>query len=66
VKNGRGILESDQLLWGDPSTKTFVEDYSDSALHFKMDFANSMVKMGNIELKTGPDSEIRTVCSAIN
>ncbi|KAG2396286.1 Cationic peroxidase [Vigna angularis] len=66
LKNGRGILESDQLLWTDASTKTFVEEYSDSALRFKSDFAKSMVKMGNIELKTGSDSEIRTICSAIN
>ena len=27
LKNGRGVLESDQKLWTDPATKTFVQRF---------------------------------------
>ncbi|MED6123800.1 Cationic peroxidase 2 [Stylosanthes scabra] len=65
VRRGRGILQSDQALWTDPSTKPFVQSYSLGST-FNVDFGNSMVKMGNIGVKTGSDGEIRKKCSAFN
>ncbi|XP_047159591.1 cationic peroxidase 2-like [Vigna umbellata] len=67
LRNGRGILQSDQALWNDPSTKSFVQGYlASKASFFNVEFAKSMVKMSTIELKTGTDGEIRKICSAFN
>ncbi|XP_027351641.1 cationic peroxidase 2-like [Abrus precatorius] len=70
LKNGRGILQSDQALWSDASTKTFVQRYLGLrgllGLTFNVEFGKSMVKMSNIGVKTGADGEIRKICSAVN
>ncbi|KAI3978503.1 hypothetical protein MKX01_015678 [Papaver californicum] len=71
LRNGRGVLESDQKLWNDASTRTFVQRFSGpfrglSRLIFNAEFGRSMVKMSNIEVKTGTLGEIRRICSAIN
>lgn len=70
LRSGRGILESDQMLWTDASTKSFVQRYLGvrglQALNFNVEFGRAMVKMSNIEVKTGTDGEIRRVCSKIN
>ncbi|KAK3031494.1 hypothetical protein RJ639_036008, partial [Escallonia herrerae] len=68
--NGRGILESDQKLWTDASTKPFVQRFMGirglAGLSFNIEFGKSMVKMSNTGVKTGTNGEIRKVCSAIN
>ncbi|XP_073026418.1 peroxidase N1-like [Primulina eburnea] len=72
LRSGRGILESDQKLWTDASTQSFVQRYLGIrgllGLTFSVEFGRSMVKMSNIEVKTGSstDGEIRRVCSAVN
>ncbi|MCL7030574.1 hypothetical protein MKW94_007384 [Papaver nudicaule] len=70
LRNGRGVLESDQKLWSDASTRTVVQRFSGprglSRLAFNVEFGRSMVKMSNIEVKTGTQGEIRRICSAIN
>ncbi|XWS54485.1 hypothetical protein CRYUN_Cryun10bG0093600 [Craigia yunnanensis] len=70
LKNGRGILESDQMLWADASTRSIVQSYLGvralQSLKFNIEFGRSMVKMSNIEVKTGTNGEIRKICSAIN
>ncbi|XP_034680727.1 peroxidase N1-like [Vitis riparia] len=70
LKNGRGVLESDQRLWTDASTKTFVQRFLGvrglSGLNFNVEFGKSMVKMSNVGVKTGTEGEIRKVCSSIN
>ncbi|KAJ9687112.1 hypothetical protein PVL29_015818 [Vitis rotundifolia] len=70
LKNGRGILQSDQRLWEDASTRSYVQRFLGirglQALNFNVEFRRSMVKMSNIGVKTGTEGEIRRVCSAIN
>ncbi|CAI9303320.1 unnamed protein product [Lactuca saligna] len=70
LRNRRGVLESDQLLWSDPTTQRLVQRFLGVrgllGLTFNVEFARSMVRMGNIEVKTGTQGEIRRVCSAIN
>ncbi|KAK9110656.1 hypothetical protein Sjap_018716 [Stephania japonica] len=71
LKNGRGVLESDQKLWTDPATRTIVQRYSGTirglfGLRFSVEFARSMVKMSNVGVKTGSQGQIRRVCTAIN
>lgn len=68
--NGRGVLESDQFLYSSDqavsTTRSLVEAYSKNPQLFSTDFANSMVKMGNIEPLTGSAGEIRKNCRVIN
>ena len=70
LKNGRGVLESDQKLWTDASTKTLVQRFLGvrglRGLNFNVEFGRSMVRMSNIGVKTGTEGEIRRVCTAIN
>nr|DAD45009.1 TPA_asm: hypothetical protein HUJ06_003239 [Nelumbo nucifera] len=67
LRNGRGILESDQKLWTDASTRAYVLGFSvGNAGGFYTQFGRSMVKMSNIGVKTGTEGEIRRVCSAVN
>lgn len=44
LRIGRGILQSDQALWNDPSTKSFVQRYLGGfkGLLFNVEFAKSM------------------------
>ena len=70
LRNGREILESDQKLWTDASTKSFVQRFLGvrglQALNFNVEFGRSMVKMSNIGLKSATNGEIHCVCSAVN
>ncbi|PWA46444.1 peroxidase [Artemisia annua] len=70
LRNRRGVLESDAALWNNPATQTLVNRFLGirglAGLTFNVEFGRSMVKMGNIELKTGSQGEIRRVCTAIN
>nr|AAV74521.1 Udp1 peroxidase [Urtica dioica]AAV74522.1 Udp1 peroxidase [Urtica dioica] len=71
LKRGRGVLQSDQVLWTDLRTQPFVRRLLDSeaydALNFKVEFGKAMVKMSLIGVKTNPkESEIRKVCTAVN
>ncbi|KAF5448528.1 hypothetical protein F2P56_029052 [Juglans regia] len=65
LMKGRGVLESDQKLWTDASTKTFVQRFLGVSV-FNVEFGRSMVKMSNVDVKTGTQGEIRKLCSAIN
>ena len=64
-------MQSDQVLWTDASTKSIVEKFMGmrgmpGSTIFNVEFGKAMVKMSNIEVKTGTEGEIRTKCSAIN
>nr|XP_043620032.1 peroxidase 10 [Erigeron canadensis] len=64
--NNAGLLESDQTLMSDPQTASMVKSYSMDPYLFNMDFAASMVKLGNIGVITGQDGEIRKKCGKVN
>ncbi|KAL6517652.1 hypothetical protein OROMI_033353 [Orobanche minor] len=70
LRAGRGVLESDQRLWGDRSTSNVLRQFLGVrgffGLTFKIEFAKSMVKMSKVGVKTGTQGEIRKVCYAIN
>lgn len=71
IRNGFAVLQSDAALYQDEATKRVVDSYIDplSALFgasFEGDFAEAMVKMGMIGIKTGEFGEIRRVCSSFN
>lgn len=65
LRDGKGVLQSDQVLWTDTSTRPIVQRFF--ALNaFSIEFARSMIKMSNIGVLTGTQGEIRKVCGKIN
>ncbi|XP_058110565.1 peroxidase P7-like [Magnolia sinica] len=62
----RGLLHSDQVLFNGGLTDELVKSYSSSPKAFTTDFANSMVKMGNISPLTGKKGQIRKNCRRVN
>lgn len=66
LSRNRGILQSDHVLWTNPTTRPIVQEFMTSRSNFNVQFARSMVKMSNIGVKTGRNGEIRRVCSAVN
>ncbi|OWM71748.1 hypothetical protein CDL15_Pgr005936 [Punica granatum] len=71
IRDRNAVLESDQRLWGDPATRSIVQNYAGSirgllGLRFDIEFPKAMIKMSSIEVKTGADGEITKVCSKFN
>ncbi|KAJ4704286.1 Peroxidase [Melia azedarach] len=62
----RGLLRSDQALFSGGSTDGLVKTYSYNFKAFSNDFANSMIKMGNIKVLTGKQGQIRLNCRKVN
>lgn len=71
IREGFAVLESDAKLNDDILTKSVIDSYF-SPLNpflgpsFEADFVESIVKMGQIGVKTGFLGEIRRVCSRFN
>jgi peroxidase len=62
----RGLFHSDQALFNGGSTDSLVKAYSSNVKAFWTDFANSMVKMGNINPLTGKQGQTRLNCRKVN
>ncbi|KAG0556866.1 hypothetical protein M758_11G081900 [Ceratodon purpureus] len=65
----KGVLESDQKLLTDPSTKGFVKPLADGTeANFMNKFETAMKKLGNLGSTTvvGSKGDIRKVCSVLN
>ncbi|XP_044462659.1 peroxidase 70-like [Mangifera indica] len=62
----KGLLESDQALFSGGSTDELVKTYSYNPKSFSADFANSMIKMGNIKVLTEEQGQIRMNCRKVN
>uniref|UniRef100_A0A5B7BDA4 Peroxidase n=1 Tax=Davidia involucrata TaxID=16924 RepID=A0A5B7BDA4_DAVIN len=62
----KGLLHSDQELFNGGSTDSQVNTYSSNSATFFTDFANAMVKMGNLSPLTGTSGQIRTNCKKTN
>ncbi|KAG9457254.1 hypothetical protein H6P81_001762 [Aristolochia fimbriata] len=71
IRGGFGVIESDAKLYQDESTRAVVDSYigffsSIFGALFESDFTDSIVKMGQIGVKTGSTGEVRRVCSQFN
>ncbi|KAH7570761.1 hypothetical protein JRO89_XS05G0179400 [Xanthoceras sorbifolium] len=66
LKQNKGLLESDQILFSGGSTDNIVDKYSKNPSKFKSDFAAAMIRMGNISPLTGSQGQIRRVCNVVN
>ncbi|MED6211499.1 hypothetical protein PIB30_074280, partial [Stylosanthes scabra] len=62
----QGLLHSDQELFNGGSTDGLVKKYWYDHEGFYKDFAESMIKMGNIKPLTGKHGEIRLNCRKVN
>ena len=60
-----GILLIDQELTSAGSTKGIVTSLATDGITFSKSFAGSIIKMGNIEVLTGKNGEIRTNCRVV-
>eukprot|EP01018_Ginkgo_biloba_P041120 Gb_12580 [translate_table: standard] len=64
--SGRGLLNSDEVLFTKSrNIMEIVKSYAEDEVLFLGQFAQSMVKMGNISPLTGSRGEIRTNCRAV-
>lgn len=68
VARRRGLFTSDDTLLDDPETKAYIEGQVIAASpdEFFKDFAESMVKMGRIQVLTHDQGEIRKHCAFVN
>ncbi|XP_010245839.1 PREDICTED: peroxidase 43-like [Nelumbo nucifera] len=71
IRDGFAVLESDAKLYQDEATSRVVDSYfgllsSVLGPSFETDFVNSIVKMGQIGVKTGSRGEIRRSCRSFN
>lgn len=62
-----GLLNSDQVLFSsNDKSRDLVKKYAEDQGEFFEQFAESMIKMGNISPLTGSSGEIRKNCRKIN
>lgn len=66
LMNRQGLLTSDQDLYTDSRTKSIVKDFAVNQTLFFEKFVDAMIKMGQLNVLTGSQGEIRTNCSARN
>lgn len=64
VMSGKGVFGSDQALYGDYRTRWIVESFGGDEKLFFREFANSMVKLGNVG--GSEDGEVRVKCEVVN
>jgi peroxidase len=61
-----GLLETDQKLLEDSRTRSFVEEMVREPEEFKHEFAMAMRRLGEVQVLTGDEGEVRHKCSAVN
>ncbi|GMH11036.1 hypothetical protein Nepgr_012877 [Nepenthes gracilis] len=67
VLKRRGLFQSDAALITNSLTKSYVSELVNGPLQTFFDkFAESMVKMGQVGVKTGSAGEIRKKCAVVN
>lgn len=69
IVEGKGLLQSDNVLVSqdyEGEIRKHVWGYAKDQQHFFESFANSMIKMGNINVLTGQEGEVRKSCRFVN
>ncbi|CAL4921671.1 unnamed protein product [Urochloa decumbens] len=68
IESRRGTLQSDQELLSTPGAPTaaIVGRFAGSQKAFFKSFARSMISMGNIQVLTGSQGEVRKNCRVVN
>ncbi|KAK4493529.1 hypothetical protein RD792_018138 [Penstemon davidsonii] len=60
------LLESDHNLMKEPNANALMKKYADDQDGWLAKFTQSIIKLGNIEVLTGDQGEIRKQCNAFN
>ncbi|EFJ07254.1 hypothetical protein SELMODRAFT_236348 [Selaginella moellendorffii] len=63
---GRGLLRSDQELTLDSETESIVRSFAGDENRFQLRFRRSLLKMGELRIKTSANGEIRRNCRRVN
>ncbi|CAN6358638.1 unnamed protein product [Urochloa humidicola] len=66
LQNNLGLFISDAALMTNATMKALVDSFARSESTWKSKFAKSMIKMGQIEVLTGTQGEIRRNCRVVN
>ncbi|KFK36735.1 hypothetical protein AALP_AA4G162800 [Arabis alpina] len=68
LRNGKGLIQSDQELFSTPGADTIplVQQYSNNRFVFFGAFIDAMIRMGNLTPPSGAQSEIRLNCRVVN
>ncbi|CAN6349794.1 unnamed protein product [Urochloa humidicola] len=66
LQNNLGLFKSDAALTTNATMKALVDSFVRSESTWKSKFAKSMIKMGQIEVLTGTQGEIRRNCRVVN
>ncbi|XP_076938450.1 peroxidase 12-like [Bidens hawaiensis] len=66
LMNNQGLLTSDQDLFTDERTRDIVTSFANNQTLFFERFVDVMVKMGQMQVLTGTQGEIRNTCSSRN
>ncbi|XP_043717858.1 peroxidase 41-like [Telopea speciosissima] len=66
LQKGLGLLATDQKLFIDPMTRSYVNLMAKDQQVFFNYFVASMIKLGRIGVKTGSDGEVRRDCGFFN
>lgn len=63
---GRGLLQSDQALASDPQTSELVNHFAFNPITWTWKFVNAMIRLGDVNVLTGNEGQIRKSCRATN
>ncbi|XP_052168738.1 peroxidase 57-like [Oryza glaberrima] len=66
LQRHRGVLPCDQNLYGDGSTRWIVDLLANNSDLFPSLFPQALIKLGEVNVLTGTQGEIRKVCSKFN
>ncbi|KAM7262505.1 hypothetical protein ACFE04_000188 [Oxalis oulophora] len=66
ILNYKALLHTDQILLNNSFTTELVKLYRYNPDVFAMDFASSMIRMGNLDVLTGDQGQVRSNCRLVN
>lgn len=66
LKNGLGLLASDQAMADDPRTQPIIDLYASNETAFFNDFSKAMEKVSVLQILTGNQGEVRHRCDQFN
>ncbi|XP_078433092.1 peroxidase 43-like [Wolffia australiana] len=66
IRGGTAVLQSDAAAMTSATTRPIVDFYARSPENFRRDFGIAMLKLGRLDVLTGSDGNIRSVCSSFD
>lgn len=62
---GKGVLYADQQLMVGEETGSWVRAYASDVSLFRRDFAETMMKLSNLQVLPAPNGQVRRSCSKV-